>query len=66
MPVMELGIQPALSYRAVQLVSDGYILMLVQIMGAGKLSETMQYIWSGESNRRTYIQLGNDLYTMVS
>jgi hypothetical protein len=66
MPVMELGIQPALSYRAVQLVSDEHVLMLVQIMGAIKLSETMQYIWSGESNKTTDIQLGNDLCTMVS
>jgi hypothetical protein len=66
MPVMELGIQPAHSYLAVQLVSDGYVLMLLQIMGALKLNETLQYIWSGESNRRTDIQVGNDLYTMVS
>jgi hypothetical protein len=66
MPVMELGIQPALSYRAVQLGSDRYVLVLVQIMSAAKRNETMQYIWSGESNRRTDIQLGNDLYTMVS
>jgi len=66
MPVMELGIQPALLYRAVQLVSNGYVLMLVQIMGAVNLSETMQYILSGESNSRTDIQLVNDLYTMVS
>jgi hypothetical protein len=40
MPVMELDIQPALSYRAVQLVSYGCVLVLAQIMGAVKLSET--------------------------
>jgi len=66
MLVTELGIQPALSYRAVQLVSDGYVLIFVQVMGAVKLGETMQHIWRGESNRRTDIQVGNDLYTMVS
>jgi len=62
---MGLGIQPALSYRAVQLVSDGYVLVFVQIMGTVTLGETMQYIWRGKSNR-TDIQVGNDLYTMVS
>jgi len=63
---MELGIQPALSYRAVQLLSDGYVLIFEQIMGAVKLGETMRYIWRGESKRRTDIQVGNDLYTVVS